>query len=141
MIKIQGQTQAETAERNIQNAADDAARDAIASCQTEATLTAAGQTFREDGTNGCYEGNTWTWSLPTHGNLLINDAVVFSPMFLLPLTSSLVSVSTTPAPPRLIPVVFKRLVPSFLIDNHILWGATAIMIHEFVLLFKQMVNS
>ena len=32
-------------------------------------------------------------------------------------------------------------VPSFLIDNHILWGATAIMIHEFVLLFKQMVNS
>ena len=66
--------EAETAERNIQNAADDAARDAIASCQTEATLTAAGQTFREDGTNGCYEGNTWTWSLPTHGNLLINDA-------------------------------------------------------------------
>ena len=66
--------EAETAERNIQNAADDAARDNIASCQTEATLTAAGQTFREDGTNGCYEGNTWTWSLPTHGNLLINDA-------------------------------------------------------------------
>ena len=66
--------EAETAERNIQNAADDAARDAIASCQTEATLTAAGQTFREDGTNGCYEGNTWTWSLPTHGNLLVNDA-------------------------------------------------------------------
>ena len=66
--------EAETAERNIQNAADDAARDAIASCQTEAALTAAGQTFREDGTNGCYEGNTWTWSLPTHGNLLINDA-------------------------------------------------------------------
>ena len=32
-------------------------------------------------------------------------------------------------------------VPSFLIDNHVLWGATAIMIHEFVLLFKQMVNS
>ena len=32
-------------------------------------------------------------------------------------------------------------VPSFLIDNHILWGATAIIIHEFVLLFKQMVNS
>ena len=66
--------EAETAERNIQNAADDAARDNIASCQTEATLTAAGQTFREDGTNGCYEGNTWTWSLPTHGNLLVNDA-------------------------------------------------------------------
>ena len=35
----------------------------------------------------------------------------------------------------------KQKVPSFLIDNHILWGATAIMIHEFVLLFKQMVNS
>jgi hypothetical protein len=32
-------------------------------------------------------------------------------------------------------------VPSFIIDNHILWGATAIMVHEFVLLFKQMVNS
>ena len=31
--------------------------------------------------------------------------------------------------------------PSFLIDNHILWGATAIIIHEFVLLFKQMINS
>ena len=60
--------EAETAERNIQNAADDAARDAIAS------LTAAGQNFIDDGTNGCYEGNTWTWSLPTHGNLLKNDA-------------------------------------------------------------------
>ena len=35
----------------------------------------------------------------------------------------------------------KQKVPSYLIDNHILWGATAIMIHEFVLLFKQMVNS
>ena len=32
-------------------------------------------------------------------------------------------------------------VPSFIIDNHILWGATAIMVHEFVLLFKQLVNS
>ena len=66
--------EAETAERNIQNAADDAARDLLAPCQTEATLTAAGQTFKEDGTNGCYEGNTWTWSLPTHTNLLKNDA-------------------------------------------------------------------
>ena len=32
-------------------------------------------------------------------------------------------------------------VPSYIIDNHILWGATAIMVHEFVLLFKQMINS
>ena len=66
--------EAEIAETNIQNAADDAAKDAIASCQTEATLTAAGQTFIEDGTNGCYEGNTWSWSLPTHANTLVNDA-------------------------------------------------------------------
>ena len=32
-------------------------------------------------------------------------------------------------------------VPSYIINNHILWGATAIMVHEFVLLFKQMINS
>ena len=57
--------EAETAERNIQNAADDAARDLLAPCQTETELTALGQTFKEDGANGCYEGNTWTWSLPT----------------------------------------------------------------------------
>ena len=30
----------------------------IADCQKEATLTAAGQNFIDDGTNGCYEGNT-----------------------------------------------------------------------------------
>ena len=34
-----------------------------------------------------------------------------------------------------------KKVPSYIINNHILWGATAIMVHEFVLLFKQMINS
>jgi type IV pilus assembly protein PilY1 len=58
---------------NIENADDEAAKDALADCQTEAALTAAGQTFREDGINGCYEGNTWTWSLEMHDNLLVND--------------------------------------------------------------------
>ena len=69
---LDSSVEAETAERNIQNAADDAAKDAIADCQTEADLTAAGQTFRLNGTNGCYEGQTWTWFLPTHTDLLTN---------------------------------------------------------------------
>ena len=32
-------------------------------------------------------------------------------------------------------------VPSYLINDHVLWGATAIMVHEFITLYKQMINS
>ena len=32
-------------------------------------------------------------------------------------------------------------VPSYLINDHVLWGATAIMVHEFIILYKQMINS
>ena len=35
----------------------------------------------------------------------------------------------------------EQLVPSFIIDDHVVWGATAIMIHEFNLLFKHVLNS
>jgi hypothetical protein len=63
---LDGSLEAEKANSNIRNAADDTARNNLADCQTEATLTAAGQNFLDDGTNGCYEGNTWTWSLETH---------------------------------------------------------------------------
>jgi len=35
----------------------------------------------------------------------------------------------------------EQLVPSYIIDDHIVWGATAIMIHEFKLLFKHVLNS
>ena len=35
----------------------------------------------------------------------------------------------------------EQLVPSFIIDDHVVWGATAIMIHEFNLLFKHVINS
>jgi len=69
---LDGSLEAEKANSNIRNAADDTARNNLADCQTEATLTAAGQNFLDDGTNGCYEGNTWTWSLETHSNLLSN---------------------------------------------------------------------
>ena len=72
---LDGSLEAETANANIRNAADDDARDLIVACQTEATLTAAGQNFIDDGTNGCYEGNTWTWSLETHSETLSNDGV------------------------------------------------------------------
>ncbi|MCS5611062.1 MAG: PilC/PilY family type IV pilus protein, partial [Candidatus Poribacteria bacterium] len=72
---LDGSLEAETANANIRNAADDTARDNLADCQTEATLTAAGQNFIDNGTNGCYEGNTWTWSLETHSKTLSNDGV------------------------------------------------------------------
>jgi hypothetical protein len=32
-------------------------------------------------------------------------------------------------------------VPSLVLNESVVWGATAIMIHEFRLLFKQMINS
>ena len=35
----------------------------------------------------------------------------------------------------------ETIVPSYIIDNHIVWGATAMMINEFIDLFKEMVNS
>jgi 8-oxo-dGTP pyrophosphatase MutT (NUDIX family) len=35
----------------------------------------------------------------------------------------------------------KVIVPSYIIDNHVVWGATAMMINEFIDLFKEMVNS
>ena len=35
----------------------------------------------------------------------------------------------------------NQKVPSYLINDHVLWGATAIMVHEFIILFKQMINS
>ena len=35
----------------------------------------------------------------------------------------------------------KVIVPSYIIDNHVVWGATAMMINEFTDLFKEMVNS
>ena len=35
----------------------------------------------------------------------------------------------------------ETIVPSYIIDNQIVWGATAMMINEFIDLFKEMVNS
>ena len=35
----------------------------------------------------------------------------------------------------------NQKVPSYLINDHVLWGATAIMVHEFIILYKQMINS
>lgn len=35
----------------------------------------------------------------------------------------------------------NQKVPSYLINDYVLWGATAIMVHEFIILYKQMINS
>jgi hypothetical protein len=46
------------------------------------------------------------------------------------ITESIVTVNKT-----------NQKVPSYLINDHVLWGATAIMVHEFIILYKQMINS
>ena len=38
-------------------------------------------------------------------------------------------------------LVINDIISLIIIDDHVVWGATAIMIHEFNLLFKHVINS